>query len=383
MTGAVLAPVLPDLIEQLQLSPEWAGSLVSVHFLTLALFSPLLGQWADRHGQVRILIPALLCYGVLGLAGAVLPNYWLLLVDRGLLGVAAGGVAAAGLGLLTHRYEGEARNQAIAYVAMVITLANVVYPLLAGALGFFHWRLAFALYGTSFLLAALASLLLTGASAPVHTEAIAAVEVDLLGMLRQRACLRILFSLTATSAIVYGTIIYLPIYLKTEFATDTLLNGTMLAVQAIGAALSSGFLAAFLTHRWGGLHVIALGLGAMSFLLLLFPNVGSLLILGLVSILFGVSFGLVTPGLYATLANATPRQLQSSVLATGIGTGFLGQFLAPFLLGPVLQQVGLNGVFFSLSGLACLVGLSLLIPLKSGMQSVRPPLVTVKEQSHR
>lgn len=64
MAGAVIAPVLPELMVELNLSQGWAGSLVSAHYLTLAIFSPILGLWADRYGQLRLLIPCLIVYAV-------------------------------------------------------------------------------------------------------------------------------------------------------------------------------------------------------------------------------------------------------------------------------------------------------------------------------
>jgi MFS transporter, ACDE family, multidrug resistance protein len=142
MAGAAIAPILPEMIQQLHLSRGWAGSLVSAHYLTLAIFSPILGIWADRYGQMRLLIPCLTAYGVIGVSGAFLPSYPTLLLNRGFLGIASAGVAAASLGLLSSRYEGETRNQAIAYAATAITLANIVYPLLAVGVGLRCWCFA-------------------------------------------------------------------------------------------------------------------------------------------------------------------------------------------------------------------------------------------------
>jgi len=50
---------------------------------------------------------------------------------------------------------------------------------------------------------------------------------------------------------------------------------------------------------------------------------------------------------YPTLQRSgkfSPSKLRSSVLAAGIGAGFLGQFLSPILLGPVLSYNGLEGI---------------------------------------
>jgi MFS transporter, ACDE family, multidrug resistance protein len=101
----------------------------------------------------------------------------------------------------------------------------------------------------------------------------------------------------------------------------------------------------------------------MAMFLVLFPNLTPLWLLMLVSGLFGLSFGLVTPSLYNILANLAPSHLQSSILATGIGAGFLGQFVSPLILGPILSAKGLSGVFYSCAGLAIFIGLTLLIPL--------------------
>ena len=94
MAGGVVAPVLPDIKEQLNLDPVFAGNLVSMHCLTIALFSPLLGMIADKISPIRVLVPALFCYGIAGSAGAFMTGFWSLLATRALLGAAAGGIAA-------------------------------------------------------------------------------------------------------------------------------------------------------------------------------------------------------------------------------------------------------------------------------------------------
>jgi MFS transporter, ACDE family, multidrug resistance protein len=371
MAGAVMAPILPELIDQLQLDQGWAGSLVSVHYLTLALFSPLLGIWADRHGQLRLLMPSLIIYAIAGVGGAFLTDYWLLLLDRGLLGMASGGVAAASLGLLSRRYTGETRNQAIAYAAMAITLANIVYPLMAVGLGHFNWRFAFGLYGLSALLAlSIGTVFRTSdlsSNQATDSTPSPALQVKPADFLKSPDCLRIFCSLTAISAVVYGSIIYLPIYLKTTLDSDILWNGLILAVQGIGAALSSGFMIRPLARRFGSLGTAASGLGLMALFLVLFPSLNSLPLLMLSSGLFGVAFGLVTPSLYTLLANIAPPNLQSSILATGIGMGFLGQFLSPLFLGLVLNHFGLSIVFYSCAAIALVVGIGLLFPLKTAV----------------
>ncbi|NJN88338.1 MAG: MFS transporter, partial [Leptolyngbyaceae cyanobacterium SL_7_1] len=103
MTGGVVSPVFPEMMQELRFDPKWAGMLVSAHALASALSTPVMGIVADRLGKLRVLIPALGLYAVFGMSGAFITNFSLLLAMRVLLGVASGGIAAASIGLLGWR----------------------------------------------------------------------------------------------------------------------------------------------------------------------------------------------------------------------------------------------------------------------------------------
>jgi MFS family permease len=160
MVGGVVAPILPEMVQQLHLDPGLAANLVSIHCLTIALFSPLLGILADRVGRLQVLVPSLILYAVFGTAGAFMQTLEPLLVTRGLLGAASGGIAAASLGLLGNMYEGEERSQALGYATSTLTITGIAFPLLGGWVGSIHWQFAFCLYGLSLPLALLAPLML-------------------------------------------------------------------------------------------------------------------------------------------------------------------------------------------------------------------------------
>ena len=113
--GGLANPVFPEVVEQFKVDPRWAGTLVSMHTLTLAIFSPVLGILADRLGKLRVLTPALLCYAVFGVAGAFAQGFWPMLLSRGLVGAASGGIAAAGIGFLGSMYEGTVRSRVMGY----------------------------------------------------------------------------------------------------------------------------------------------------------------------------------------------------------------------------------------------------------------------------
>ncbi len=363
MAGGVVAPVIPDVVQQLAIDPVLAGNLVSMHCLTIAVLSPPLGILADKIGPLNVLLPALVFYALFGAAGALMPSFWPLLATRALLGVASGGIAAGSLGLLGSIYEGEARSKAIAYAASILTITGIVFPLLGGWVGSFNWQFAFYLYGLALPLALLA-LYTFERKVPPHAIKAGSNE-GLRGVLGRAEIQKLLLTLSLASVAMYAVVIYAPLYLRETLAIGTTLNGVALASRAVGAALVSAFGAKRLAKKWGKARATALGFGLMAVTLWTIPILSLYRWILLAAVLFGAGFGLVLPNLYDTLANLAPDKLRSSVLAAGTGAGFLGQFLSPILLGPVLAVGGLEWTFYAAGGVAIAAGFLLFVPATS------------------
>lgn len=359
MAGGVVAPILPEMVQQLHLDPGLAGNLVSMHCLTIALFSPLLGILADRVGRVRVLVFSLILYALFGTAGALMPSFWPLLVMRGALGAASGGIAAASLGILGSMYEGQARSQALGLATSTLTIAGIVFPLLGGWVGATHWQFAFCLYGLGLPLALLVGLMLREQSSSRTKPAAIDVNNKLSKVLGHPLALRLLLTLGLVSVAMYAVVIYSPLYLKATIGAGTVLNGIVLASRALGAAAVSALGARRLARILGVAQATAVGFGLMALMLATIPLLSQLSWILLTAVLFGVGFGLVLPNLYSALADLAPSELRSSVLAAGTGAGFLGQFLSPILLGPVLGYGGLGGVFYAAACVSVIAGLLL------------------------
>lgn len=364
MAGGVVAPILPEMVQQLHLAPGLAGNLVSLHCLTIALFSPPLGILADRIGRLRVLIPSLILFALFGMAGALMNSLGPLLVSRGLLGAASGGIAAASLGLLGSMYEGKARSQALGYVTSALTITGIAFPLLGGLVGSINWRFAFLLYGLGLPLAVLANVLLNqkqpnrrSLSTPTSTKQLARV-------LQRPQIWMLLLIIGLTSVAMYAVVIYAPLYLKQTIGVGTLLNGIVLASRAVGAALISAIGSRRLAQSLGTTKAIAVGFALMTVTLVTIPFLHQLGWILLTAILFGVGFGITLPNLYDSLAEITPKEMGSSILAAGTGAGFLGQFLSPILLGPVLAFSGMESVFYAAAGVTVVAGLLLFVPTR-------------------
>lgn len=362
MTGGAVNPVFPEIVEELAVDARWSGTLVSMHTLTTALGSPLFGILADRLGKLRVLIPALFAYGLVGVSSALAQDFSSLLIMRGLLGLANGGIAAASIGFVGSLFEGEERSRLMGYVASVLATASILFPLLGGWAGSFHWRYAFGLYGLAFPVAIAALMIIREHKAGEQSASGGSPTVNLtitrgLGQtLLQPPLLFMFLGLGLSSAVFYVVIVYAPQYFKQTIGADTILNGIILASRAVGAAIVSAIGASRLAQKLGVYRAIALGFAIMAGTLAVIPTLEQPLWIIMTALLFGMGFGAVMPNLYDALARLTPVEQRSGILAIGTGVASLGQFLSPIVMGPIWKNQG-PIVFSVAAGVAIAFGL--------------------------
>ncbi|MEA5597732.1 MFS transporter [Rivularia sp. UHCC 0363] len=351
MTGSVVAPIMPDLKEQLAIDPRWVGTLVSMHCLTIFLFSPICGILADRIGKVKVLIPSLICYAIFGSIGGLMQGFTPLLISRALLGAASGGVAAASIGILSSMYEGERRTRVLGYTTSALAIASIIFPLLGGLIGSYNWRFTFFLYGLGLPAALIAYLILPKREGKGSLSIGLNQKDQLIKSLKSPSTLTLFTALALSSAIFYVVIVYAPLYFKETIGADSVLNGVILAARAIGAAVISAVGASKLAKRFGSAKSIALGFILMAVTLITIPFLAQVYFILPTAIIFGMGFGIVMPNLYDGLSKSNPPAVRSSVLAIGTGASNLGQFFSPIFLGPVWKNAGIT-VFFVGAGVA-------------------------------
>lgn len=355
MTGGVVSPVLPEMVQQLDLDPRWAGTLVSVHALTSAICTPLFGIVADRIGKLKVLIPCLILYAVFGISTSLLTAMPLLLLSRGLLGAASGGVAAATIGLLGGMYDGEARSRVLGYATSIMTTSAIFFPLLGGWVGGMDWRFAFYLYGLGIPLAVVAIFNLKERRSQGASLIGTNQGKQLAQIFGNSNILSLYLFLGAAAMIVYAVVIYTPLYLKAAIGAGPELNGFVLAVRLVGAALVSALGASRIARRLGRNRAIAFGFSLMSVTLITIPFLTQLYLIIPTAVLFGAGFGIITPNLYDQLAELSPIETKTTVLAIGTGFNSLGQFVSPVILGPVWKSAGLPSVFYVAGLIAAIV----------------------------
>ena len=341
MAAAVIAPSLPEMREAHGGVPG-ADLLVrlalTVTSLAIAVSAPFSGLVADRIGRRPLLVSALVLYAAGGTAGFFVTDLYLLLATRALLGVAVGGIMTAVTATITDWFDGPRRASVLGLQQASASLGGVVFLPLAGLLASVSWRAPFWIYSASAAVALLAALSLREGPRRGHvaSEAPGPRAPGLHG----RVIGLYVLALVATLAF-YMAPTQLP-FLLGDLGAGPAVTGAVIAastLSGIGGAL------VFPRLRLSPAMITIVSVALLGAGWLLVGTVGS--VLGVLAGLLvgGVGVGLVVPNLNLRLSRLAPPEQRGRVLS-GLVTGiFLGQFLSPPAVQPLVQALGIAGAF--------------------------------------
>jgi len=320
MVGCVIVPGLPSIATGLGLS-QAASWLVTLPSLGVVLCGPLAALLISRYGLRLSLRLGLVSYGALGGLCVFLQSPTAIFLDRFLLGGATALVMAAGTGLLSEFYGGQARLTMIARQGMAIELGGVLFLALGGMLTSLGWRWPFLLYLTAWLLLVLVEMTVPTKQASAHQSQ----SED-----ATRPRLYDIYAFALMSMIVFFVaVICLPQRLLalglSESETGYFLS--LASLVAVGAAYFMPKMAA----RFGELGSLIAGFASYAIAHLIFATVQSSMTMIAGGILLGTGFGLTIPLLnHMTIERSHPA-LRGKALAYLSVAIFLGQFLSSFV----------------------------------------------------
>ena len=367
MTGiSALTPAFPELARSLGVSESRVGLLVTVYTLPGIFLAPLLGTFADRHGRKRVLVAALLLFGLAGGACAFANSFTLLLVLRAVQGVGLAPLFLISLTIIGDLFDGEARTKAMGYNTTVIGLSAALYPALGGGLALLNPQLPFAL---AFLALPVGGLLIPFLNIPEpknhqdlkqYFSGVLASAKD-----REAICLLVLTA-GAQLVLVGGFLNYAPILLESSLGASALVIGVVLAARSVALSVTSsllGKLAAKVSQR----RLIKGSFVLSAAALLLFPllsTLGSPYWLLLPAVVYGLAHGLNFPNTQTLLAGAAPPTHRAAFLSLRSSVKRVGQTLGPLVMAAVYGLWGSSAVFFVSAGIVLLLLVVALVMLE-------------------
>lgn len=353
MAGAVLSPVLALLRADLALTSTAAGLVLTVHALVIAVASPGIGWLVDRYGPRGPLAAGLVVYGLAGGAGLLTTSYPTLLASRVVFGLGAAAVFTGTTVALLAQFQGTQQDRVMGWRSTATSLGGVAWPLIGGALGTVSWHAPFAVYLLGVPLGAATLLVLRrGRAAPDRSESGAEDEGGLLRLLQRRPRILGQYGLLATGTVLlYALVAFLPLRLAELDVRSPLLVAVLTISMSVAMSIA-GLAYATVVARLGSLRLLRGVYLAFTAAFALLAATDELVLMVAAQALFGAGMGLAIPALTVMLSKASPPRLRGAVMALSATAIFLGQFLAPVLLGPLADATSLTTSFAAAAVLA-------------------------------
>jgi MFS transporter, ACDE family, multidrug resistance protein len=356
-----ITPALPEIRDAFSVTSAQVGLLITIFTLPGISLTPVLGVLSDRHGRRKILIPALLLFGIAGGLCAFARSFELLLSLRLLQGMGAAALGTLNVTVIGDIFTGHERSAALGYNASVLSIGTASYPAIGGALETLGWFYPFAL---AFLAVPVGLLVLFSLHNPEphNDQRLREYFGDVFSRLSDREVLGLLGVSLLTFIILFGPqLTFLPILMDERFGAPSYLRGAVLSGASLTTALTSARLGA-LTRRINErtLLEIAFVLYAAGLALVaLVPNVWLLVV---PAVLFGVAQGVNLPNVFSLLNAHAPSENRGAFMATNGMSLRAGQTIGPLLMAATAGTLGLTGAYLAATALA-VVALLLVITL--------------------
>jgi ACDE family multidrug resistance protein len=370
--NSMLIPILPQIAEQLDLRQAQVGLLITAFSLPAGLTIPWAGLLSDRVGRIRVISPALVLYGLGGLA-AGLATIWIerpfpfILGARVLQGVGAGGTYQLALALAGDIFQSSERSKVLGILESANGLGKVVSPLAGSAVALVFWAAPFFVYGA---LAIPAAALVgwavrepgrSGKVRPFREYAQALKQVSERKALPLAACF---LAGMVCLLLLFGMLANFSDVLAQRFGVAGFARGLVIAIPVLGLAVTAYLAGMMLQHqqgKWtrravlGGLAMAALGGVPLPWLSSAASWAASIT-------LTGVGVGLALPALNTLVTGSIPFAGRGLLTALYGSMRFLGVAVGPPLFGMVeawgTLPVYLGGA--ALGGVALIAALALL-----------------------
>jgi MFS family permease len=353
-----ITPVFPAMARELDIPVHSVGLLITVFTLPGIFLAPVLGVLADLWGRKRILVPALMLFGIAGGACGFVRDFNLLLALRFLQGMGAASLASLNVTIIGDLYSGNELAAAMGYNATVLNIGTASYPAIGGILATLGWFYPFFL---PFIAIPMGFLVLFSLKnpGPKNRQGLKVYLGNAWKGIKSRQILILFLTSIVTFIILYGPYLtYLPILLSHSFQASSFTIGIIMSIMSLTTAVSSSQLGR-LSKRYSPKTLLRTAFIFYAVALVIIPFIHSLWLLPLPIIIFGMGHGMTYPNIQTLLAALAPSENRGAFMSINGMVLRLGQTLGPVLMGIVLLGWGIQGVFYA--GAACSMAMSMLL----------------------
>ncbi|MBB4825519.1 putative MFS family arabinose efflux permease [Sporosarcina luteola] len=355
----VMAGLLPIIANDMHVTITAAGQLVTAFAVAYAIGAPVLGTVTVNMPVKPLLISSMFVFTIANGLSAIVTSFELLFVTRVIAAFAAAVFTPLAMAASTSLVSESMRGKALSFVIAGITSGLILGAPLGTWIGnSMTWRYSFVFVAAVSLVTAIGILLFFP-----QIERKASVSIkERLKSFNKIIAFTLSVSIIGTTG-GFMTYTYIaPIITELTNVEDISIYLLLLGVGALFGNLAGGYLTdrigAPLTLKFSLLG-FAILLAAFSMLSFLQPSMLALILVGLLSVLWGIpGFGM-NPALNAYLISLSPKQA-SMILSFSASALYMGIGLGAILGGTVIRFSSINYVGIC-SGVLVLIALIIFI----------------------
>ncbi|MCG6960792.1 MFS transporter [bacterium BMS3Abin03] len=357
---ASITPAFPKIENELNISEQEVGLLITVFTLPGVILTPILGVLADRYGRKQILIPSLILFAIAGTSCFFTRHFDLLLVFRLLQGIGAASLGSLNVTLIGDFFNGRDRASAMGYNASVLSIGTASYPAIGGALATIGWYFPFLLPSLAVPIALIALYSLKSPK-PANNQNLKEYLSKAWKAVIDKKVIGIFIASIFTFIILYGSYLtFFPFLLDSDYSASPLIIGLLMSTMSLTTAITSSQLGS-LSVKYSQKVLLKIAFIIYALSMILIPLIPHLWLMIIPLIFFGIAQGLNIPSLQTMLTNLAPAENRAAFMSLNGMVLRLGQTIGPLIMGFVFVLSGMTGVFFAGAAFALLMFVLILI----------------------
>lgn len=357
----------PKIAAHFNVTPDKVALISTIFTLPGLLLTPLFGVLADKIGRKKIIIPALLLFGLAGSAIIFVNDFNYFLFFIFMQGIGAAPLGALNITIISDKFVGKDRIAALGYNGTVLNLSTSIYPFVGGLLAGFGWYYPF-------FLPLLAIVVMFPVLFFLKDEHISKVNFSdyfsaFGSTIKNIKVLSILSLAVITFLILFGTLIsFLPFLITEMGVKNPVFIGMQIATMSIMAALSSSQLKRINNYfNQKQLLIFAFLLYGIASVLVIFFHQPWLLFIS--SSIYGIGHGVNIPTLVSLLSQSVPKEQLAGFMSLQRASSLLGQTSAPIIFAIFYRSFGIESTFVLGAVLASLAVVIILFFINSQQQT--------------
>lgn len=345
--NSMIIPVLPAIKEILNLSQLQVSLIITLFSVPAGLIIPLAGLLSDRFGRKKVIIPALILYGLGGLIAGLSP----LLLNKGIYpwilggrivqGLGAAGTAPIAMALAGDLFAGKERSKALGIIEASNGSGKVVSPILGALLGILVWFAPFLFFPLFIIPVALGIwLTVKEPAAGQNQKALINYFKSFSKVFKKRVgtLLASYFGGMIALLTLFGVLFYLSDYLEKAYNLEGVIKGLALAIPVFFMSITSYITGLLIKKRVRLMQLLVVaGLSLIGFTLITLPMFSNTFLFFAIISFAGIGTGLVLPCLNTFITSSTNYEERGLVTSLYGSVRFLGVAIGPPVFGLLMD----------------------------------------------